>query len=182
MPTTQTVEPQTAADPAAQNTQAPAEQPNAEAEGKAKSLQDARAALSAAVVEMKAAFPNDLEFALDAAARGLSVQAAKAEAYDAILGRLTAELETVRGELAEARKRLEVVAKGGVHGPTPRPSDSRGEGVPAGDDGQPETYESAVAGFKADGKTASQAHREAILRFPRATAAWRAAQPEYDRS
>ncbi len=62
---------------------------------------------AATIAELKAAFPNDAEFALSAAEKGLTLVEAKADYADHLQARLQnrdEELEQTKAELAEAKK------------------------------------------------------------------------------
>jgi signal peptide peptidase SppA len=161
----------------------------------------------AAVADIKAlreAFPLDPARALAAVERGLSVEAAKAEAFDTlgpIHAKQLADLRTAHAEtlaakdaalaeketaLAAARERVTgleklVGSKGmppaGIPAPEASDAQSPEAAKTAGeDDGKAETYAARVEALVKAGRTRSDAHLAAAAALPKAFEAWTDAQ------
>ncbi len=133
---------------------------------------------------LKAAFPDDSARALDAAAKGLSVEAAKAAAYDDLrtsttralaekdtaikaLEDRTGKMEKLLGSKGMSKADIEAFDPSDVQ--TPEPPKAAGQGA---DDGKPETFDAAVEAHVKVGKLRSEALALAGEALPKSFKAW----------
>lgn len=78
-----------------------------EEEAAAKAKTEAKTESAKALSEMKAAFPEDLEFAIEAHSEGLSVEQAKAKRYDDVVEK-NKTLETENADLKKQTEKIDV--------------------------------------------------------------------------
>lgn len=131
------------------------------------------------VTGINAALPGEALAAVrdKAIAEKMTVDEAKASAFDAVQAANTAAMTAKNQELAEASAKLDAIAAGGAEVVA---AEAIGEqvattvkaGKNAADDGKASTYAAAVEKYKADGMKNSKAIRKASNRLPISKQAW----------
>lgn len=118
-----------------------------------------------------------------AIADGLSLNDAKALAFDKSQEIHAAALAEVNEKLTKAQERLKAISEGGQPNATGQEPADENEDASTGksDAGTAQQYEAAVEEFKKQGKTKAEAHRLAAHNFPESHDAWVQAQPNADK-
>lgn len=100
---------------------------------------------------------------------GLSVDAAKALAFDQMKVNQAARTQAMQSQIDDLQKRLGLAGKGGLDVPAGEAVDKnedKSAAPPAGDDGQAQTYLAAVEQWQAKGKSLGEASRLAAAKYP----------------
>ena len=111
-------------------------------------------------------------------AEGITVDAAKAAAFELSQQSRVTEKTQLQGKLAESHARLKAIATDGVDGLTAAPDEQgRVEGGRLVDDGQANTFEAAIDHYVGKGMKRGRAMSEAVAKFPKSYEAAHEAQP-----
>jgi len=123
---------------------------------------------------------NDFKAAREKAiADGLTIEQAKAAAFDVAKEAHAKGLSGLQTELDQANQRLKAIAEGGAEVTGSEASDKgEEEGITTGgDDGKAETYDKAAKELIDKGETKAKAYEKAAHKFPKSHEAWVQRQP-----
>lgn len=117
-----------------------------------------------------------------AIADGLTIEQAKAAAFDVAKEVHAKQISGLQAELEQAKQRLKAIAEGGAKITASEASDKdEEEGITTGDDdGKAETYDAAVKALIDKGETKAKAYEKAAHRLPKSHEAWKQNQLKHE--